>query len=119
MSIRRFIMDSTLEALLSWQFLFFCLSVAAVTFVVRKISEYILDNPKVPASKTSKLWTDLILPILPVFLGSVGALIAKQYPYPTGLNEASGRFAFGLVAGLLSGLVYRSEEHTSELQSPL
>lgn len=103
-------MDSMLQALLSWQFLLFCLAVAAITFVVRKFAEYMLDNPKIPTgkmSKTDRLWTELLLPILPVVLGCVGALLAKQYPYPTGLTSGSGRVAFGLVAGLLSGLVYR------------
>lgn len=100
-------MDTMLEALLSWQFLLFCLALAAVTFVVRKIAEYVLDNPSVPASKNSKLWTALILPILPVVLGSIGGYFADKYPYPEGLGHSSGRVVFGLVAGLLSGLVYR------------
>lgn len=100
-------MDTMLQALLSWQFLLFCLALAAITFVVRKIVEYVLDNPSVPASKESKFWKELALPILPVLLGCVGAVVAKQYPYPDGLTSISGRVAFGLVAGLLSGLVYR------------
>lgn len=100
-------MDTIFQALLSWQFLFFCLAIAAFTFVTRKIVEFILDNPKVPASKTSKLWRDVVLPTLPVIAGCVSALFAKHYPYPDGLNSNSGRIAFGLVAGLFSGLVYR------------
>ena len=100
-------MDSMLQALLSWQFLIFCLAIAAITFVIRKIVEFILDKPSVPASKSSVLWTDLILPILPVVLGCICGLAAKKYPYPDGLNFISGRVAFGLVAGLLSTLVYR------------
>lgn len=100
-------MDMILQALLSWQFLIFCLAIAAITFVIRRIVEYILDNPKIPASKTSKLWTELILPIMPVILGCVAGIVSKQYPYPTGLELTSGRIAFGLVAGLLSTLVYR------------
>jgi len=55
----------------------------------------------------SKLWKELILPIFPVFLGPTAAFLAKQYPFPNGLTSASARIAFGLVAGLLSGLVYR------------
>ena len=58
-------------------------------------------------SKNSKLWKELILPVLPVVLGPTAAFLAKQYPYPNGLSSGSARVAFGLVAGLLSGLVYR------------
>ncbi len=101
-------MDAGLEALLSWQFLLFCLGIAAITFVIRKIVEFtILDNPKMPGSKFSKFWRELLLPVGPVFTGSIIAFFAKQYPYPQGISSASGRLLFGLVAGFLSGLVYR------------
>jgi hypothetical protein len=101
-------MDTGLEALLSWQFLLFCLSIAAITFVIRKIFEFVvLDNPKMPGNRTSRLWTELLLPIGPVFTGAAVAFFAKQYPYPSGISSASGRILFGLVAGLLSGLIYR------------
>lgn len=60
-------MENALQALLSWQFVLFCLGIFAVTFVIRKIAEYVLDNPKVPMSKASKIWTELLLPIAPLF----------------------------------------------------
>jgi len=58
-------------------------------------------------AKENRLWSTLILPILPLILGSVGAVVAKQYPYPVEIVSASGRFTFGLVAGLLSGFAWR------------
>jgi hypothetical protein len=103
-------MDTMLTALLSWQFLIYCLAIAAIIFVIRKVVEYVLDNPNIPTgklSKSSRLWRELILPILPVIIGPLSTLLAKKYPYPEGLSTVSGRLAFGLVAGLLSGLVYR------------
>lgn len=100
-------MDTVLQALFSWQFVLFCLAVAAATFVARKVVEFVLDQPSVPASKTSKFWTDLFLPIFPVVGGPLASWLASGYPYPDGLNGTSGRIIFGLVAGLFSGLVYR------------
>lgn len=103
-------MDTVLQALLSWQFVLFALAIAALTFVIRKIVEFAIDSPNIPTgsmNKTSKLWTELILPILPVLLGAFSGLLAKTYPFPDGLNTLSARIAFGLVSGLLSGLVYR------------
>lgn len=101
-------MDAVFYAIFSWQFLLFCLGIAAVTFVIRKLVEYfILDNPKMPGSRTSKLWRELLLPIGPVCGGALLGLVAAKYPYPEGINSISGRVIFGLVAGLLSGLVYR------------
>ena len=99
-------MDAVLQALLSWQFVLFCLAISAIVFVVRKFVEYAMEN-WASVAKESKLWKELILPILPIMLGTVCALLAKRYPYPDGLTTISARMAFGLVAGLLSGLVYR------------
>lgn len=99
-------MDTILQALLSWQFVLFCLAISAMVFVFRSFIEYGIENWTY-LSTTSKLWNKLILPILPIVLGTLSALIAKKYPYPDELHTISARVAFGLVAGLFSGLVYR------------
>ncbi len=102
-------MDELLKIFLSWQFMIFCLGLAGMGFVLRKLIEYvILDNPHIPASKQSTIWRGLILPIAPVISGALAGYLAKGYPYPEGLSVSEyGRVSFGLVAGLLSGLVYR------------
>lgn len=102
-------MDSILETLLSWQFIVFGLAVVAALFVFRKLFEYVLDIYfKVDKkSKLYKLWSELLLPILPMLLGSGGALLITSFPYPNNLTSAGSRFVFGLVAGLMSGLFYR------------
>lgn len=99
-------MDTVFQALLSWQLLFACLAIAAATLVFRKIIEYLMET-HLNFQKSAKLWTDLILPIFPVVFGSVVSLFAKGLPFPDGITTGSARFACGLVAGLLSGLVYR------------
>ena len=99
-------MDTALQALLSWQFIIFCLALTAVTYVVRMVVDYTLNSRKIDA-KSCHIWVELILPILPVVLGCFGALLAKKYPYPVEIISGSGRIAFGLCAGLLSGLVWR------------
>jgi hypothetical protein len=99
-------MDPILSTLISWQLVFFSLGVAAGVFVIRKIVEYLMANHQF-FSKESKLWTELLLPILPIFLGASCAILFKMFPYPSGLVSWSGRFIFGLVAGFLSSTVYR------------
>jgi hypothetical protein len=99
-------MDNVLLALFSWQFLLFCLMTFGITFVIRKIVEYFMANNKIVA-KESKLWRDLILPLLPIFVGVATAVIAKQFPYPVDMHSTSARVAWGLSGGLLSGLGYR------------
>jgi hypothetical protein len=99
-------MDNVLQALLTWQFLFFCLAIGAIVFMVRVAVEYAMVNWAFVA-KESKLWRGLILPILPILLGQFGALFITQYPYPEGLSSKGGRMVFGLVAGFTSGLIVR------------
>lgn len=99
-------MDPILQMLLSWQFVLFGLAISAILFVVRKFVEFGMEKWAVLA-KESKLWNDLLLPIAPVVLGGGLAVIIKQFPYPDNLTSGSSRFVFGLVAGLLSTLLYR------------
>jgi DMSO reductase anchor subunit len=92
-----------LTVFLSWQFLIFCLAVFGVTFVIRTIVEYIIKQ----VVKTSSLWNDMVLPILPIVIGTIMGLFLKAFPYPEGLTNKDSRIIFGLVAGLLSTLLYR------------
>jgi len=103
-------MDNVLQALLSWQFVFFALAIAAMTFVLKKIVEFAIDSESIPTgsmTKENRFWKELILPISPVVMGAISGVLAKMYPFPEGISSPSARLAFGMVAGLLSGLVYR------------
>lgn len=98
-------MDSILQAFLSLSFIFLALSISGITFIIRKIVEYLLETHTTNGLQ-SKLWKGLILPILPLIIGSLAALF-KNYTYPAGFNSGSGRFIFGIVAGMFAGLVYK------------
>ena len=105
-------MDTILHAFLSWQFLFFCIALGAAVFVIRQVVEYAMKNwwplkGWAAANSKAKVWRDLILPIMPIVLGQVAALVAHQYPYPEGFSTVSGRVVFGLVAGFSSGLIVK------------
>lgn len=98
-----------LSIFLTWQFLIFCLGLSAITFVVRKVAEYLMSNFHVLSNKRlAVLWKSVLLPIGPVVNGAVAGFLADGFPYPESLGaSAYGRFSFGLVAGLFSGLIYR------------
>lgn len=99
-------MDPILQMFFSWQFIIFCLGIAAIVFVIRSVAEYLIIN-YLKSLKNLMLWKELILPILPVTSGGVTAWFLKSYPYPPDLSFNGGRIIFGIVAGFLSGLVYR------------
>lgn len=101
-------MDTALQALLSYQFILLCLAIAAITYVFRlTVQFFILDNPKMPGNRASKFWRELILPISPVFFGVILVLLVKDGIYPEGIVTQAARVNLGLVAGLLSGLIYK------------
>lgn len=81
------------------------LSIAGITFVIRKIVEYVMAVSKA-AAKEDTLWEKLILPILPVLLG-MGMGLMTGLPFPAEIVTVGARVVFGLVAGLLSTLLYR------------
>lgn len=105
-------MDPILQVLLSWQFVLFGLAVAMVMYVFRLIVEYLATVLKKDLS-TSKLWNELVLPIAPILLGMVGAILVKTFPYPGftpdvhGIVARGDRIIFGLVAGGFSTIMYR------------
>lgn len=100
-------MDNALQLFVNLQFIIACLSISAFTFICKSIIEFFLDQPAVPASKSSKFWTKLFLPILPVVVGGLCGYFFTSYPYPTGMDGVGGRISFGLVCGLFSGFAYR------------
>jgi hypothetical protein len=99
-------MDPILQILLSWQFILFGLAVAGAVYVLRILAEYFIQLAK-KDPKNSKLWNEVLLPILPVVLGAMAAVNFRSFPYPDGLVTRGDRIIFGLVAGLLSTLLYR------------
>jgi hypothetical protein len=105
-------MDPILQVLLSWQFVFFGLAVATVIYVFRLVVEYLASVLKKDLA-TSQLWNNLVLPIAPIIIGVLAAIVLKKFPYPGFTPDANGivlrgdRIIFGLVGGTFSTLMYR------------
>ena len=95
-------MDQALSQFFTWQFLMACLGIYAITFVVRTVVDYYVET-----EKTMKFWQNLVLPIMPIIFGGVGAWLLKGFPYPDGLVLLAGKITWAGVAGLLSSAVYR------------
>ncbi len=101
-------MNEFLAIFLTWQFVILSVSIYAAIHIIRVLVEYfILNNPRFPGSVNSRLWRDLILPLLPIVLGIGFVFIAKSFPYPAILTEMYSRALFSMVAGLLSSTIFR------------
>jgi hypothetical protein len=86
----------------NWQTVLFCLSIYIATFAVRSFVETLA----VEYAK-KKTWTDLILPMMPIFFGIVFALGARKFPWPVPVSNAhSAKIMYGAVCGLFNGWMY-------------
>lgn len=107
-------MDNLLSTFLTWQFMLFSLSVVTVTYVVRKIVEYIGG----PTMFKNKFWNELFLPIAPIVNGGFIAWLIPMYPYPEDIKSVGTKILFGLVAGFLSGTTYKIFKGLLKQKSP-
>lgn len=111
-------MENGLQTLLSTQFILFSLSVFFLTTVIRTILEAILNSPKFPVWKNSKIWAG-ILPILPILVGSGLGAIAYMYPYPQGIQDIVSRTIFGSVAGGLCTILFQAIKRIIATKAPV
>lgn len=99
-------MDTLFDEIWNWQFALFCLAIGAILFVFRTIVEYLMTK-YTSIGKETALWNKVILPILPIFMGALGARFISSYPYPITLVSNAGRVAWGLLGGFTSGAIVR------------
>lgn len=96
-------MDELIMQFFSLPTLVLCLVIWCLVWVARKVTEYAWKG-----SKANKLWNELGLPVLPLGVGALIGLLAKQYPFPDVFGASvSGRVFFAVVCGLASAHVYR------------
>jgi hypothetical protein len=91
-----------MSELFSVAFLVFALAIAALTFVVRKVVEF-----STTTRGQNRIWRDLILPVLPILIGTLLAMPSAFAPFAAPFSGMLGRMLVGAVAGLLSGFVFR------------
>lgn len=97
-------MDAALQQIISLSFILFALMISGLVFLVKRVVIY----GKTHGWKgfQSDVWSKLILPVMPIVVGITLALAFKFYPFPPGLTGASGRFVWGVFAGMVSSGVY-------------
>lgn len=91
-----------LDTLLTLNNLIFCLFLALIVWIGRRLVEYIWKN-----SKTNKVWNELALPMSPILLGAIIAPLVRMYPFPADFSSTSGRVLFGTVLGFISAHVFK------------
>jgi len=99
-------METALQNLLSWNFLLLCLTIAAINFSLRKITDYCMVQFNL-VNKFAKFYNDVFLPLSPILTGLLFCGVATKYPYSSDIVSLSGRLSMGLTAGSFSSIIYR------------
>lgn len=100
-------MHDLVEQFLSMSTMVFCLAVVALVWIQRRLLEGFLPVLKNKETRVGKMWREMFVPLAPIGTGGIAGMVATKYPYPEMFTSFSSRLFFGLVCGLLSGLVYR------------
>jgi hypothetical protein len=96
------------EVLYTWQILIFTLSIFILTHFVRRIIEALVPTIRkdTPLSFLQNVWDKVLLPALPIIVGSLEAAMAKSWPWPPGLSKWTSRALLGMVLGFFSTWFY-------------
>lgn len=95
-------LDALFQAFFSPQFLFICLGIFALTYVLRVVVQGLWKG-----AKKNHYWNELVLPLSPIITGGLLGLAAKTFVWPDIASKTMlGRVLYGAVAGLLSAFVY-------------
>ena len=96
-------MDDFISQFFTVNVIVFSLVIWVAVWVLRKVIE--LYFKKITSYES---WRELFLPVLPVVVGGLLAVVAKQYPFPELFAKSvSSRMFLGIVCGMFSGFVYK------------
>lgn len=97
-------MDSPADAsrFFNWEIVVFALGLYIVVFIFRRIVEGFWKK-----ALANYYWSEVVLPILPPFVGAIFALVAVSFPYPDIVKTTGIRVMYGLGMGFFSGWAYR------------
>ena len=96
-------MQDPLVGFFTWPTLLFAIVIYGVTRFIRATAENFF-----PKLRGHRIWEDVFLSLLPVFLGAGLAMLVKAYPLPPAFAVGKElRAFFGASVGGASGLLYK------------
>lgn len=95
-------LDKGLEVFMNWQTMLLGMAIYVASFGLRRV----VETGWAGASK-NKWWNEVLLPLLPVFIGTLLALCAKKFPWPMPVSDSlSARVMYGIACGVFCGWLY-------------
>jgi hypothetical protein len=95
-------LNQGLEIFANWQTLLLGLAIYVMSFGLRRVVETGWSG-----AKKNKWWNEVVLPLTPVALGILLALVAKKFPWPMPVSGSfSARAMYGVACGVFCGWLY-------------
>jgi Na+-translocating ferredoxin:NAD+ oxidoreductase RnfD subunit len=100
------------EELFSSQTIYICLAVYVVTYFIRRILEgtwkILVESGRVKNNHLAyRIWSEILLPIVPILVGGAMGLMAKFIIWPDITNgNVGGRILYGAVCGMFSSFIF-------------
>ncbi len=94
--------DSVFSAFISWQTVMLCLTIYLISYIVRTIGDNTSDK-----IKENRYWREIILPLLPIFIGVLLSIIPTPFPWPLNFGDfVFAKIMYSAICGQFSGWVY-------------
>jgi hypothetical protein len=93
------------------QTIYFCLAIYVVTYLIRRITEgtwgIIVQREVRKVSIPNRIWTEIVVPILPILVGGGLSFAAKTFVWPDfSMKTKLARVLYGGICGLFSAFIY-------------
>lgn len=105
-------LNSLASTIFNVQTIYLCLAIYVVTYLIRRVIEgtwsiLIQQGDAKKASLSSRIWGEVIVPILPIIIGGALSFCAKTFVWPDfAVKTKLARILYGCICGLFSAFIY-------------
>jgi len=104
--------NSLASSIFNVQTIYLCLAIYVVTYLIRRVIEgtwsiLIQQGEAKKVSVSSRIWEEVVVPILPIMIGGGLSFAAKTFVWPDfAIKTKLARFLYGCICGLFSAFIY-------------
>lgn len=104
--------NSLASSIFNVQTIYLCLAIYVVTYLIRRVIEgtwsiLIQQGDAKKTSVSSRIWDEVVVPILPILIGGGLSFAAKTFVWPDfAIKTKLARFLYGCICGLFSSFIY-------------
>ena len=104
--------NSLASAIFNVQTVYLCLAIYVVTYLIRRVIEgtwsiLVQQGEAKKVSIPSRIWDEIVVPILPILIGGGLSFAAKTFVWPDfAMKTKLARVLYGCICGLFSAFIY-------------